>query len=415
MAEQTDTSGRTATAERMRPAVSTAYGPVRCLSIHADYRCQHSGACCTNGWAVPVEVPLYERLGEAVRTGRIRVPSPLGPVSRRTGAIVQEAAGLPDGHKAVLAHAPTGSCIFFDAVAGNLCAIHRDAGHDWLPSACRHFPRICLLDPRGVFVSLSHYCPTAARMLLRDDCPLAIVEDPPGYDRRFDYEGLDAREALPPLLRPDALFDWNSYDRYERYLVDTLARDDLSPAAALGLLVAVTEVVRDWREPLSLDEHIRRATESPAPVLRVAGDLGITPMLYKLVLASVAPGLRRPRPLRRFGSAYRRWVEPAWRDFGRPIRRYLAAKGFANWSAYQGSGARTILFSMVVALAVLRVEAARVAAAARRPLDEALLVEAFRQADLLLVHMAGRERLAQWFSRIETEPAEHLLFAIGPE
>ena len=49
---------------------------------------------------------------------------------------------------------------------GNLCAIQRQMGHDQLPSACRHFPRVVVLDPRGTFITLSHVCPTAARMLI---------------------------------------------------------------------------------------------------------------------------------------------------------------------------------------------------------------------------------------------------------
>ena len=37
-------------------------GPVYALSIHADYRCQHSGVCCSSDWDVPVELPVYRRL-----------------------------------------------------------------------------------------------------------------------------------------------------------------------------------------------------------------------------------------------------------------------------------------------------------------------------------------------------------------
>ena len=49
-----------------------AQGPVYALSIHADYRCHRSGVCCTSDWDVPVELPLYRSLGEALTTGRLR-------------------------------------------------------------------------------------------------------------------------------------------------------------------------------------------------------------------------------------------------------------------------------------------------------------------------------------------------------
>ena len=45
---------------------------VYALSIHADYRCQHSGVCCSSDWDVPVELPLYRTLSDALATGRLR-------------------------------------------------------------------------------------------------------------------------------------------------------------------------------------------------------------------------------------------------------------------------------------------------------------------------------------------------------
>ena len=39
--------------------------PVYALSIHADYKCQRSGVCCTSDWDVPVDVPLYRTLTDA--------------------------------------------------------------------------------------------------------------------------------------------------------------------------------------------------------------------------------------------------------------------------------------------------------------------------------------------------------------
>ena len=61
------------------------------------------------------------------------------------------------------------------------CAIHRVLGHDALPSACRHFPRAAVTDDLGTFVTLSHFCPTAASMLFRDDVELSIVEAPASF------------------------------------------------------------------------------------------------------------------------------------------------------------------------------------------------------------------------------------------
>jgi hypothetical protein len=109
-------------------------------------------------------------------------------------------------------------------------------------------------------------------------------------------------------------------------------------------------------------------------------------------------------------------VAPAWSAFSRPIRQFLAAHVFGNWCAYNGRGLRTVVRSLDVALDVVRVEAARACAEAGRPstslgttisqspgrtLDQALLVEAFRATDLLLVHLADPTALADRMSAVE--------------
>ena len=97
-----------------------------------------------------------------------------------------------------------GRCAFHDGDA-HRCEIHRVLGHDALPLSCRQFPRVVVLTPAGVSVGLSHYCPTAAGLLFSEGAPVAIVEDAPAFPRDAEYEGLDARASLGPLLRPDAL------------------------------------------------------------------------------------------------------------------------------------------------------------------------------------------------------------------
>jgi Fe-S-cluster containining protein len=385
------------------------------LSIHQGFECQHSGACCTSGWAIPVEAPLHQLLGEAMRDGRLRVPGQdakqaFGPLLTPTDPF--------QGCSVILKTDATGTCAFFDRGAGNLCAIQRRLGHDHLPSACRHFPRVCLTDSRGLFVTLSHYCPTVARALVEDATRLEIVSDPAVLRSEMSCEGLDARRTFPPLLRPNLLMDLGSYDLFERYMVRTLGREDLSPEAALQRIAFTAEDIRYWTVgEISLVEHVRDAIEvgdslgrdldSPEPAAATLASL------YAQVTASVPPGLTRPEAVPNLEHVHRSSVRRAWAAFRRPVSRYLAAKGFASWLAYQGQGVRTIVFSMAVALAVLKVEAAQQSAQAGRALDRDLLLEAFRAADLLLVHLASREDLARRLSAVETKPAAEFLAATG--
>ena len=113
--------------------------------------------------------------------------------------------------------------------------------------------------------------------------------------------------------------------------------------------------------------------------------------LYGSVRACVPAGLE-PDPLPRdFADADAELVEPAWRSFAIPINRYLAAKAFASWISWQARGVVTAVAALWAARAVLRVEAGRQCRTAGRMLDAALLVEAIRQADFLLVHKASSQ------------------------
>ena len=68
-------------------------------------------------------------------------------------------------------------------------------------------------------------------------------------------------------------------------------------------------------------------------------------------------------------DAYAQGVAPHWTSWHAPLNRYLAAKAFANWTAYQGRGLLSIVRGLEAALALVRVEAARQCRDARRPLD----------------------------------------------
>src|SRR5687768_6201812 len=112
---------------------------VYALSIHADYKCRHSGVCCTSDWDVPVEVPLYRSLTSAL-SGR-QVVAPGEP--DEGGDILIVEPDLPEGAGAMVARTRTGDCVFYHRGSG-LCVVHRDLGEPMLPSTCRHFPRIAV-------------------------------------------------------------------------------------------------------------------------------------------------------------------------------------------------------------------------------------------------------------------------------
>jgi hypothetical protein len=129
----------------------------------------------------------------------------------------------------------------------------------------------------------------------------------------------------------------------------------------------------------------------PAPP---APELGSSLAKRAVVVQAIPDDLKPEADEHDLERAYGRFVLPAWRRFDRPLTRYLAAKAFANWTAYQGRGIVAIVRGLDAALALVRVEAARQCRNADLPLDAELLKEAIRAADFALNHLAVGEELA---------------------
>lgn len=395
------------------------------LGMHADWRCQHSGACCSSGWPIPVDAVRRARIGDALRDGTL-VGAHAGAAARDPFVAAEDtsATGVDaETPLTLLAVTPGGHCVFHDEAAGR-CGVQRALGHDALPLACRMFPRVCLSDARGVRISLSHYCPSAAARLFDEDGDesggegegtradvgrLRIVRSPASFPARDEYDGLDAREAFPPLLRPGVLLDWETADALERFGVDRFADRAASPEAALDRFAAICEALRTWRAadgPLLARFHALTqpaAAAADGAVAALDDAWAWTLALDASVRACVPDGVACASVPAGVGAAYDRWVAPVWPAMARPVSRYLAARLFGAWCWYQGQGLRSLVRSLDAALAVLRVEAARQTMASGRMLDRNQMREAIRQADLLGLHLASRDALAARWSAAERE------------
>jgi Fe-S-cluster containining protein len=368
--------------------------PVFSLSIHADYKCQHSGECCTADWDVPVELPVYRSLDEMVRAGSLRV----APAAEPLHPFIVEPE-LPDDAAAMLERTDSGDCVFFER-GTHLCVVHRDHGEQALPSTCRHFPRVAVRDRRGTFITLSHFCPTAAAMLFRDDVAVRIVESPAAFPDA-DYEGLTVTaDDLPPLLTPSMLMDDDGYGAWERHMVAVCAAA-ASPESAIATLARDAQVLRAWKPGISgLAAAVLQLPSAPVDASTPAA-LASSLLLRAEVIEAVPDDLKPAADETGLEESYQRHVRGQWESFAAPIARYLAAKAFASWTAYQGRGILTIVRGLDAALALVRVEAARECRDAARPLDRDLLLEAFRSADFTLNHLAVGDELAESWSKVE--------------
>jgi hypothetical protein len=352
-----------------------------CLNLHGDYLCHHTGACCTAGWNIAIEPLVYSKV-TAHFGGRFRGES-----------LVQEDASLSPALR-ILNVRSDDACVFFERDRGRLCAVHRELGADTLPSACRHFPRVVLQDPRGTMIALSHFCPTAAALLQSPLAP-SIVSAPAALSLDGTAEGLDARRALPPLLHPGMLTDHDGYAAWERRSIDVFAREELTPGEALATIEGVTRMVIGWRPGDGLfRDSVERAFDR-GDVRRESEDPDADERRAAFALASVPAGLKRADAFTGFRNAWPE-VSRTMAPFDRTVSAYLAARLFGNWMAYHGTGLLAIVEYLRICLSVLKIEAARHSACCPVSTSWQTVIEpAIRSADLLLVHLSDTKSLAR--------------------
>jgi hypothetical protein len=185
-------------------------------------------------------------------------------------------------------------------------------------------------------------------------------------------------------------------------MVSRCANHALSPEGVVATLDRDARIVR------AVSPATREAIFNAIEQLPAVGVDAVVPETldasvadYLDVLRAVPDEWRPEADTRGLPESYVRHVAPGWRAFDAPLRRYLAAKAFASWTAYQGRGFLTVVRGLETALALVRVEAARQCRDGNRPLDADLLCEAFRHADFALNHLAAGDELAEGWSKIE--------------
>jgi Fe-S-cluster containining protein len=360
-----------------------------CLAVHAGYRCQHAGACCQN-WAVPAEADVIEVV---TRMGLRR----RGTSGTLFLSAVSSDPQIPDAW--TVARDERGDCVFFDRDAGHSCVIHREAGIAALPAACRHFPRKVRIDARDTRISLSHYCPTAAGLLLTGG-GLEIVEAAAPLLLPVPMEGLDATAALPPLVRPGLLSDLEGYNAWERAALSIFSRPGLTHEECLDLISAATESLRRWRpqtEPLAT--RVTREFE-----VADAGQSRDRTWCARTIQVMNKLSCGRASPLPSADQLDEEWTRHVgdqhdWLEG--PTKNYLAARLFGNWIAYQGRGLRTVLEWLRACAAVVRSELLARVARSVGPPTAADFIEAVRAADLRLLHVLDSAMFAQHVAAIE--------------
>ena len=410
--------------------------PIYSLTIHSNFQCESCGVCCATNWNIPVEKQVYETLHQHLKNGNITVP---GNKEIDIDNLLIKTANLPERAEANIGRDELGRCLFFDYDKGNLCSIQHDVGIDSQPWVCRIFPRLCVLQPQGIFITLSHFCPVATTFLFCENSNINIIKNDPTFIQSGIYAGHDARTHLPPLLRPNVLMTWETYDIWERYAVEFMSKEDYTPEEALIVLITTVEKIRNWngqnpplldflKEILEKDSQANPA-ELKSQIKQLPCGLLKAKQIYTVLLGYLKGEINsfipiktsfqinylfknEPEAANNFIDDYNKYVYPCWAEFEHPIRKYLASKIFANFFAYQGNGLRTGLLAVVFALTSLRTHTTILCSQKKQQLNKDLLLEAFRYTDYLIHHSVSREQLIQFLNQFETHPIFELIAPI---
>jgi len=372
--------------------------PVRWLSCHVHYACRHSGVCCRSGWPLPVEHAAVAAIDDAVVRGKVwTVDGHAEWLDQSTSAPADVSGTFRQADGGCVFHVPAPPFTVRAGSRTRYCGLHAGLGHAALPASCQHFPRLCLVDDGGVRVSLSHRCPTAAAMLVDHEAPLTIVDGPAPVPGRDVPEGLDVRGKLPPRLTDRVLMDADGWAAWEAHVVGVLAGPGAegSPERALARVQADSRRLAAWT-PASGRSLTSAVTALPddgrSDDLDTAASLLADPRTWPAwfdVAATTCRGMWVPdSPPQDLARLDERFVAPVWPRNAPAAARYLAARAFGAWVAWQADAAVSLAAWLTLCHAVLRIECARACGTAGRPLDRDLLILAIREADLLLIHYA---------------------------
>lgn len=396
-------------------------GPVYALRFQADFVCGNSGVCCGMDWPLPIEGPLLDRLRNAVETGKLTPPGDV-PSSQ----LLVTDGRIPEGAAAVFGRNERGYCAFFDEQGGRLCSIHAQAGVSLLTDTCISFPRMPVHQPLGTFVTLSHYCPTVAALLFEAG-GADVVADPAMMKGLSITGGLHAYRHPPPLARPGSFLDWEVYTLWEREAVALVGSTDYLPEEAMAGLFIAAEGIRQWPGTQVPAQHVRDAMEAVremghAPLRAALGRAGDPAPVYGMfgatlesnagkvlkspaqIWSSMAKGKGTPMT-----EAIGRYTRGSWEAFSPQLRRFLAAKLFANFFGYQSNGLRSCVFAVATQFATVRILAALLCVRDGAQLNRDRFTEAVRLADFMFLQRADRRGLVRGFGIAEQAPPETLL------
>lgn len=399
--------------------------PIYALDFQTSFQCSNCGLCCASNLGIQVEQDIYDTLCRCIKNRELQLPSDKEPAMDKLFITKKNPSGEPIIE---LGRNEKGQCPFLESGDVYLCAIHLQVGSDALPAICRLYPRMCVLSPLGVYIGLSHSCPTAAALLFSGEETIAITQNPPTFPPSQKYEGLDARKHLPPLLRPNVLMTWEAYILWEQYIIEFINRKEYTPEDALIVLCTTVEKLRSMNSGEYFDIQVMKeilqsdknadAEQLKSQIKKIPSGIPHTLRYYTQII-NMFDGKHtafkkiyedfklfysaneKSEILRNFANDYAAYIHPVWSEFERPIRRYITAQLFANYFAYQGNGLRTGIFFVIIAQACVRVHSTILCVCENTTLNKNILLEAIRLTDLLLLHLLPRNTLIQFLNLVE--------------
>ena len=212
------------------------------------YNCSLCGKCCRT-WLVTIESDTYRKLKRTWFYRKLRKQYPGLEIIKNDPAKKMGLIAKIDNE-----------CIMLE---NKLCQIHGNLGSALKPLACRLFPFIFGVTPRGVYVGVSHHCP-----MVQNNKGISLEEH---SEEILDMikTGHFEKPSDTLQLTSDLTIDWDGYFFIEEFIDKCITNSGvlLGTWEAMSTIAAFALMEKEKNRTEASTEDIIRYFQIPPPAL----------------------------------------------------------------------------------------------------------------------------------------------------